>query len=136
MLSKIELSQVVSDLLLKKEELEIEIDQLQQILDRTKIYSDIYTHAITYGKSQKEKIAHWEKKLYFYFQKPSLTLSEVANFINFDELQLTELVEDNDVAFEFHYFPTSAGDCYFVTLEALATLMANFDCDNYLDNES
>lgn len=128
MLSETKLSQVVSDLLLKKEELETEIEQLERILNRTKSYSDIYTHVITYGKSQKEKIAHWEKKLYFYFQKPTLTLAEVANFINIDELHLTELVEDNNVAFDFHYFPSSpTGDRYFVTLEALATLMANFD---------
>lgn len=131
------LSNETATLLLRKQELEIQNDLLLRQLSQLQQRRDLYMHTLTYGKSREESIRQWERKLYFYFQRPTVTMTDVASFLHIDLAHLLELVENQSVAFDYCYFPSSPrGDYYFVTLESLAIFVVDHVVDHVVEVES
>jgi hypothetical protein len=120
MQSTINISQVTADRLLRKEELEIDINlmsgKLQELTDRFCRLED-----------REEEIRRWEQKLLSHYRKLTLTEQEVADFVGIDLPHLKELFAKTCVPFSFTYFPSSPrGDYNFVTLEAMAQFIVRY----------
>jgi hypothetical protein len=135
MLSKPNLSKTVADLLRETQELALQKAKIIEELGFLQPRHDRLVHAVTYGKTREEEIAHWENKLYGYYRTPTVSLKTMANFIHIDEGHLRDLVEERCVCFEYHYFPSSPdGDYIFVSLESKAQLIVDHTVNRWTED--
>jgi len=112
--TKTKLSKTVSELQLKKEGLEADINNLSSKMNA--LYSFILS-----GIDKDAEIKRVEEKLYAHYRKLTLTEQEVADYIGINRNHLKELFSRNCVPFSFIYFPSSdSGDYNVVTIESMA----------------
>jgi hypothetical protein len=124
---KMKLSNITAELLLKKEELEAQIEELELkniILEPLYArYRDTYLN----GVAKEEKIRIEVNKLKRHFGKPTLSLEDVSIYMGIDVLQMEMLFIDQALPFKFVYLPSSnnGADVFFVPIEFFAEYLVD-----------